>query len=103
MWRGQIAIHLHPMSGEMERRSQKVLKPQFRGHGQREDRVDLVALRDFYCDEIIEDVEGLTKDGQPFGKTAAERRLLWDGTPDFRTFVIQAASDAANFGAEKNG
>lgn len=103
LWRGKIAIRLHPMSGEMERRSQKVIKPQFRGHGAREDKVDLVALRDFYCDEIIVDIDGLTKDGVPFGKTGAERRLLWDGTPDFRAFVIQASADAANFESEKNG
>lgn len=102
-WKGDVKIRIRPMSGEMERRSQKTVKPQFRGHGQREDKLDLVALRDFYCDEMIVEVIGLTKDGQPFGNAPAERRMLWDMTPDFRSFVVQASIDAANFEAEKNG
>lgn len=103
MWRGKIAVHLLPMSGEMERRSQKVMKPQWRGHQKMDDKLDLVSLRDFYCEEVILDIDGLTKDGQPYGKRPDERKELWDKTPDFRTFVIQASADAANFEAEKNG
>ena len=102
MWRGKIGVRVLPLTGEMERRSQKVMKSQWRGHQKSEDKIDLVALRDFYCEEIVRDVDGLTKDGQPFGKTVADRCALWDRTPDFRAFVIQAASDVANFEREKN-
>jgi hypothetical protein len=103
MWRGKIAVRLRPFSGEMERRAQRIVKPQYRGHNRTEDKVDPIALRDFYCDEIVTDIEGLTKDGEPFGKSKEDRRMLWDATPDFRVFVINAANEAANFEAEKNG
>ena len=102
LWRGKIAVRVLPMSGEMERRSQKVVKSQWRGHQRTEDKVDLVALRDFYCDEVIVSIDGLTQDGQPYGNKPDERRALWDRTPDFRTFVVNAANDVANFEREKN-
>lgn len=102
-WKGDVKIRIRPMSGEMERKSQKIIKPQFRGHGPREDKLDHVALRDFYCDEMIVEIIGLTKDGKEFGNDPKERRRLWDETVDFRSFVVQASNDAANFETEKNG
>ena len=100
-WRDVFPIRIRAMDGEMERKAQKVMKVQWRGHQRAEEKVDLIALRDFYCQEIVLDIDGLTKNGGPYGKTLEEKQALWDGTPDFRSFVLAAASDAANFDREK--
>lgn len=101
MWRDRFPVRLRAFDGEMERKSQRVLKPQYSGHQRTDDKVDHVALRDFYCQEIILDIEGLTRNEQPFGKTIEDKRELWDKTPDFRTFVIRSASEAGYFTEEK--
>jgi hypothetical protein len=101
LWRDRFPVRLRALDGEMERKAQKVLKAQWRGHQRIEDKVDPLALRDFYCDEIVLSVEGLTKDGQPYGQTAEHKRELWDKTPDFRVFVLNSASEAATFMQEK--
>lgn len=102
MWRDKFPVRIRPMSGEMERKAQRVMKAQWRGHNRTEDKVDPIALRDFYCSEIVVGIEGLTFEDRPFGMSVDDRCRLWDETPDFRTFVVQAASDAANFEREKN-
>lgn len=101
MWRGKYPVKVRAMSGELERKAQSIMKPQYRGHQRTEDKVDPIALRDFYCREVVVDVDGLTRQDQPYGKTPEDRQELWDKTPDFRVFVIAAASDAANFEQEK--
>lgn len=106
MWRGKFPVRIRPMSGEMERKAQSVMTPQWKGHNRMEEKVDPVKLRDFYCTHIVVAIDGLTM-GQngserPFGMSVEDRCELWDKTPDFRTFVVQAASDAANFEREKN-
>jgi hypothetical protein len=101
MWRDKFAVRIRAFDGEMERKSQRVLKPQWSAHQKLDDKVDHVALRDFYCQEIIVDVDGLTKAGQPYGKTMEDKRELWDRTPDFRTFIIRCASEAGYFSEEK--
>lgn len=102
MWRDKFPVRIRPMSGEMERKAQRVMKRQWSGHQRVEEKVDPLLLRDFYCSEIVVGVEGLTMDGRDFGMSVEDRCRLWDETPDFRTFVVQAASEAANFEREKN-
>jgi hypothetical protein len=96
----EILIEYLPPTRDSEMR-RKIMKAQWRGQQNMIDEIDPVALRNFYCEQVIKGVRGLTKDGAPFEPTVPELKMIWDGNRDFQIFVVRAAQRIENFIAEK--
>ncbi len=101
-WQADVYLKLvYTSPAEYRRISKRVTKPQFRGHQRTENEIDTEALRDYYCREIIKEIKGLTKDGEPFNPTDAELIQIWDGNHDFGIFVVEASRELQHFVQEK--
>ena len=75
----------------------KVVKAQFKGHQRLEDQLDEVAFRDYYCQHVIKEIRGLTMDGAAFSPSVDQLKQIWDGNHEFGPFVVNAATELANF------
>ena len=102
-WKGDIDVLIAYLSpADLRNLKPEVVKPQFRGHQRTEDQVDDVALRNYYCRNVIKGVRGLTKDGELFEPDEMMLRKIWDGNHDFGAFVVQASMAPDNFVEKKD-
>ena len=101
-FKGDVEILIRYVSPEVDRTMRgKIMKQQFRGHQRMEPELDEIALRDYYCTQIVRGFRGLTKDGEPFEPTVNDIKGMWDGSHEFGLFVIDASRKMENFLQEK--
>lgn len=101
-WQEDVEVLIEHVPPSRDREIQKkVMRPQWRGHQKMEDEIDPIALRNYYCENVIKGIRGLTKDGEPFTPGADDFKRLWDGNRDFQKFVVESAFKIENFIAEK--
>ena len=101
-WKGDVEVLLRYVSPVTDREIQKrAMKRKWVAHQQMEPEVDIVALRDYYCAEVIKGVRGLSRDGQPFEPTVDDLRRIWDGNHEFGMFVVTASRELDRFVQEK--
>src|SRR5882672_8893833 len=101
-WKGDVEVRLVYVSPETDRRIKpRIMKDQWKGHQRMEKEIDDVALRDYYCGEVIKGMRGLTRDGQSWEPAAEDLKRIWDGNHDFGLFCIQASRELGNFIQEK--
>ena len=101
-WKGDVHVLLQYISPADDRKIRaKAMKPQWVAHQRTEDQLDDLAVRDYYCDNVVKGIRGLTKDGQPFEPTPDDLKAIWEGNHEFGQFVILASRKIENFIAEQ--